>query len=309
MPIDRARRIEEHLRGKDYSYTLDLPKQTPADPVAYFLFDRRRGHCEYFASSMALMLRTIGIPSRLATGFQSGTFNPLTGWYLVRGTDAHAWVEALFPGPWLGDVRSHAAESGAAEEAHAVQPLRLYLDALEITWQDWVVTYDLERQAQLAERLGQSTRALSIRWIEGWDATGLAFNTAAKTWLPPAALGFAGVALVAAALIVFGPGLIAWWRRRQRVEKLKRGEARASDATLLYERMLALLHRQGIQKPGVDDARRIRRRAAGDGAAAAWSRRLRRCISRCASETGWPRRRNCLRCSIGSRRRHLRSRR
>jgi hypothetical protein len=248
VPMDRARRIEEHLRGKDYSYTLDLPKQVPADPVAYFLFERRRGHCEYFASSMALMLRTIGIPSRLATGFQSGTFNPLTGWYLVRGTDAHAWVEAFFPGHgWVTfDPTPPNPELG---KPTMFSQLRLYLDAFETTWQDWVVAYDLERQTQLAERLGQSTRALSIRWIEGWDATGLAFNTAAKTWLPPAALGFAGVALAAAALIIFGPGLMAWWRRRQRVEKLKRGEARASDATLLYERMLALLHRQGIQKP------------------------------------------------------------
>ena len=57
------------------------------------------------------------------------------------------------------------------------------------------------------------------------------------------------VALMVAAAILFGPGLLAWWSRRRRVDKLKRGEAQASDATLLYERMLALLHRQGIQKP------------------------------------------------------------
>src|SRR5262249_14731214 len=68
---DRARSIESHLRS-DYGYTLELPKTAVTDPLAYFLFTRKKGHCEYFASAMAVMLRALGIPSRLATGFQSG---------------------------------------------------------------------------------------------------------------------------------------------------------------------------------------------------------------------------------------------
>ena len=246
-PLDRARRIEEHLRG-NYSYTLELPKEPPADPVAFFLFERRRGHCEYFASAMALMLRTAGIPSRLATGFQSGTLNPFTGWYLVRGSDAHAWVEAYFPGHgWV--TFDPTPPNPEVPGQTLMSRLRLYMDALEITWQDWVVTYDIDRQVLLADRLGQSTRAFSIHWIDRWDATGAAFKRAAKTWLPATAIAFMAVAMTVAAAILFGPGLLGWWSRRRRVDKLKRGEAQASDATLLYERMLALLHRQGIQKP------------------------------------------------------------
>ncbi len=248
IALDRARRIEEHLRA-NYTYSLDLPKQVPPDPVSFFLFERRRGHCEYFASAMALMLRAIGIPSRLATGFQSGTHNPLTGWYLVRGTDAHAWVEGFSPGH--GWVTFDPTPPNPSPPAQALfWRLRLYMDALEITWQDWVIAYDLERQVLLADRLSQSTRSLSIRWIDGWDATSDSVQSAAKTWLPRAAASLAGIALVIAGLIVLGPGLIAWWRRRQRIEKLMRGEAQVSDATLLYERMLALLHRRGMQKPG-----------------------------------------------------------
>jgi len=247
VTLDRARRIEEHLRSS-YSYTLELPKEPPADPVAYFLFERRRGHCEYFASAMALMLRTIGIPSRLATGFQSGTFNPFTGWYLVRGNDAHAWVEAYFPGHgWV--VFDPTPPNPEPPGQTLLGRLRLYLDALEVTWQEWIVSYDLDRQAMLADRLGQSTRALSIRWIEGWDATRAALTHAAATWLPKAAVAFAAVALAVAAAILFGPGVAGWWRRRRRVEKVKRGEAEPSDATLLYERLLAVLQRQGFQKP------------------------------------------------------------
>src|SRR5262249_40426095 len=142
----------------------------------------------------------------LATGFQSGTYNPYTGWYLVRGSDAHAWVEAYFAGHgWVTFDPTPASREPATQTLFG--KLRLYLDALDITWQDWVVTYDLERQILLAGRLGQSTRALSLRWIEGWDATGAAFGKAAKTWLPRAALGFAAVALVVAALILFGPSV------------------------------------------------------------------------------------------------------
>jgi hypothetical protein len=197
---------------------------------------------------MAVMLRSIGIPSRLATGFQSGTFNPITGWYLVRGSDAHAWVEAYFAGHGWVTFDPTPASRDVAEQT-ILTKLRLYLDALDIAWQDWVVAYDLERQILLAERLGQSTRAFSLGWIERWEAGGAAFSRAAATWLPKAAAGFTAVALLVAGAIMFGPGFLAWLRRRRRVEKLKRGEARATDATLLYERMLTLLHRQGIQKP------------------------------------------------------------
>ena len=69
-----------------------------ADPLAYFLFERKKGHCEYFASSMAVMLRTLGIPSRVVTGFQSGVYNPMTGWQVIRASDAHSWVEAWIDG-------------------------------------------------------------------------------------------------------------------------------------------------------------------------------------------------------------------
>ena len=75
--LERVRSIERRLRS-DYGYTLELPSHEVADPLAYFLFERRKGHCEYFASAMTVMLRTIGIPARLATGFQSGIYNPMT---------------------------------------------------------------------------------------------------------------------------------------------------------------------------------------------------------------------------------------
>jgi len=86
-----------------YRYTLHLPTTAPKDPLANFLFERKEGHCEYFASAMAVMLRSLAIPSRVVNGFRGGEFNDLNGQYVVRASDAHSWVEAYFPGHgWVG---------------------------------------------------------------------------------------------------------------------------------------------------------------------------------------------------------------
>ncbi len=93
---DKALALENYLRTH-FAYTLQLSRTVPHDPLANFLFERREGHCEYFASSMAVMLRTLGIPSRVVNGFRTGEFNDLTSQYVVRASNAHSWVEAYFP--------------------------------------------------------------------------------------------------------------------------------------------------------------------------------------------------------------------
>ena len=100
-PYDKANVIENYLRTR-YSYTLELTGKPGADPLAQFLFVTNAGHCEYFASAMAIMLRTLGIPSREVNGFLPGEYNDLAGDYIVRASDAHSWVEAYFPGSgWI----------------------------------------------------------------------------------------------------------------------------------------------------------------------------------------------------------------
>ena len=94
---DKAANIERYLKTR-YAYTLDLTGPRTSDPLANFLFSRRSGNCEYFASAMTVMLRAEGIPARYATGFLPGEFNDVGGDYIVRSSDAHTWVEAYFPG-------------------------------------------------------------------------------------------------------------------------------------------------------------------------------------------------------------------
>ncbi len=94
---EKARRLERHLMS-EYAYSLELlGRSLRGDPIESFLFDHRRGHCEYFASSMVLMLRAVGVPSRLATGFLGGELVRLEDYWVVRQSNAHAWVEAYLP--------------------------------------------------------------------------------------------------------------------------------------------------------------------------------------------------------------------
>ena len=92
-----ASRIQERLH-REFVYSLDAGNLAVRDPLANFLFVTKRGYCEYFASAMAVMLRTQGIPSRVVTGFQSGYFNDVSGSWVMRASDAHAWVEAWIEG-------------------------------------------------------------------------------------------------------------------------------------------------------------------------------------------------------------------
>src|SRR5260370_15986748 len=92
---DKAAAVERFLRSR-YGYTLNLSGKPGADPLAHFLFVTRAGHCEYFASAMAILLRTLDIPSREVNGFLPGEYNDLAGDYIVRASDAHSWVEVNF---------------------------------------------------------------------------------------------------------------------------------------------------------------------------------------------------------------------
>jgi transglutaminase-like putative cysteine protease len=96
-PYDKVVAVREYLKA-NYPYDFNPPPQTPdSDAVHDFLFTARRGVCEHYVSAMVVMLRTLGIPARLVSGFGAGTYNAVTNYYEVRANDAHAWVEVYFP--------------------------------------------------------------------------------------------------------------------------------------------------------------------------------------------------------------------
>ncbi len=93
---DQMMALRQFLKD-NYAYDLSVPPQEQdRDAVAYFLFQEKRGYCEHFASAMAVMARSAGIPARVVTGYSGGSFNPFTGLWEIRQSDAHAWVEIYF---------------------------------------------------------------------------------------------------------------------------------------------------------------------------------------------------------------------
>ncbi|HVE91741.1 MAG TPA: transglutaminase domain-containing protein, partial [Actinomycetota bacterium] len=107
-------------------YKIDIPPDPPGrDPVDVFVFDRHEGFCEQIAATMSLMLRASGVPSRIATGFGEGERNPFTGYWEVKNSDAHAWVEVFYPDQgWIPyDPTFGVPEASPSNTTFMLEPL------------------------------------------------------------------------------------------------------------------------------------------------------------------------------------------
>jgi len=139
--LAEARALEAWLRS-EFAYTLVPEPALGAQPLSQFLFDSRRGHCEYFATALAVTLRTRGIPSRVVGGFYGGEPNPFADWVLVRQSDAHAWVEAWIDGK--GWVQLDATPAAAASDGPRLWSA--LIDLASARWQALILDYSLETQ-------------------------------------------------------------------------------------------------------------------------------------------------------------------
>lgn len=154
-------RVETLLRWFEdgFGYTLELPRSARETSVEHFLFERREGHCEYFATGMVVLLRTLGIPSRVVNGFLGGRWNDLGGYLAVTGNQAHAWVEVWFPGyGWVPFDPTPAGSVGAAAGAGRLVIGRFLLDGLQHRWSKWILNYSGSQQADLLHRASDVLR-------------------------------------------------------------------------------------------------------------------------------------------------------
>jgi hypothetical protein len=175
-------------------------------------------------------------------------YNPITDLWLVRASDAHAWVEAWIPGHGWTTFDPTPPDPDRRGFA-LLTKLGLYLDAAETFWQEWVVSYDISRQGTLADRLEQGTRGMGIRWFDSLSALDWNWYLRVAAWFRRYGFRILIVLALGASIWVLGPRLVRLLRIRSRVERVRRGQATVGDATLLYERMLDLLKRRGYQKP------------------------------------------------------------
>jgi hypothetical protein len=246
---DKAAAIEMYLRTK-FGYTLQLPRTVPLDPVANFLFERKQGHCEYFASSMAVMLRTLGIPSRVVNGFRTGEFNDLTSQYLVRASSAHSWVEAYFPG--YGWIEFDPTPAAPAQVRTGWGRSMLYLDAMASFWREWVINYDVGHQYNL----GREATRNSVEWFQrmrGWarrhhEALLTAARRTQRT-VSDAPVRWSVAGAVITGLLLLAANSRRLWRAIRSRRLAARPEKSPSlAATVWYERMTRMLARRGWNK-------------------------------------------------------------
>ncbi len=246
-PYDKAAALERYLRTR-FGYTLDLPTEPEDDPIAHFLLVRRKGHCEYFAAAMAVMLRTQGIPSRLVNGFLTGEYNDVGENYIVRASNAHTWAEVYFPTVGWVDFDPTPPDPNAPGEGWLTS-LSHYVDAVDLWWDEWVVQYDEGHQRLLAQNFITDSWS-ARRWLRqkrrqaSNEMYGLFDHVLASRFTFPVLL-LLGVGVVA---LLHGKELYDWGRGTW---LLRRGGARAlspHEATLLYSRLLAALRRKGFRK-------------------------------------------------------------
>jgi transglutaminase-like putative cysteine protease len=158
--LTKARTLADHLENS-YAYTLDARKTPGVERVTDFLFTTKEGHCEVFAGALAVLLRTIDIPSRIVNGFRGGDYSPWTDTYTVLDKHAHAWVEALCDEGWvtLDPTPPAASEAERTGLMARLEDLRTWF---EIKWFTNVVAFDMNDQFHLVK----DARERGLPWVQ-----------------------------------------------------------------------------------------------------------------------------------------------
>ena len=242
--LGRAKALEEHLRT-GFKYDLATPSSGTKQPVDDFLFESKRGHCEFFSTAMALMLRELKIPSRNVTGFVGGTYNRFGNYYAVRQGDAHSWVEAYIddkqhPGWVTFDPTPPAGAQPLEETTGTFVYIRDLLEALSQRWNRYVVGYDLRTQVRLFEDMSRSYERMRSK-------TGLNHGALDRVTRAPVLAG----ALLVVAFVAY----TAWKRRRPHAKGAGKPppktekEKQLESAAALYRALEGALSAQGIARP------------------------------------------------------------
>jgi protein-glutamine gamma-glutamyltransferase len=250
-PYEKATAIELYLKTR-YAYTLDLSGPETKDPLANFLFVRRSGNCEYFAAAMAVMLRAEGVPTRYITGFIQGEYNDIGGDYIIRESDAHAWVEVYFPGyGWI--TFDPTPGSADANPQGLFARMGMYWDWFQLAWSEWVINYDFSHQVTLAENLRRSSQDWGGR-VREYGRTkehqvmhyllALDQRVEASRYTLPSILVF----LVALLIYIRGRKVMGYALARWRLRAGHAGNLTSSLAAFEYREMLRLLEKRGWKK-------------------------------------------------------------
>jgi hypothetical protein len=258
----RQRRIaamfQEYLSGPKFAYTTDLSgfrRLEGEDPIVMFLERYRFGHCEYFASAMVALCRSIGIEARVVTGYMATEYDTVSDRYVIRESGAHAWAEVR-TGEWQWGTfdPSPIAELLAIQQANRtwMDSFRWVLDPIEFAWNSQFASFDSRAQAELVERVGAGTRGTG-NWIAERSKDLL---DAVNRWFRMGPAGALWLGLVAITLAIAATAVWVVGRRARRVarelgankERLATRIALGRDVSFYLDSLDALA-RAGIEKP------------------------------------------------------------
>ena len=239
---DKAIAIEQWLKN-NLDYTLTMVSPGDQEPIDFFLFTRKKGHCEYFSSAMVVLARAVGVPTRNVNGFLGGEWNEYDDYIAVRAGDAHSWVEAYFPGAgWVTLDPTPSAEVdrlGRGGTGWGAR-MRRFFDTLRFKWFKWVIEYDLYRQLAFFKKIGASMR--------GGSRSMKASLRSAGGWIKRHR--FIGAAVVSGILLA----LVVWLGLRRRRDQEadptgRRRSRRRRPIANIYLQLLRRLRKRGHHKP------------------------------------------------------------
>ena len=248
---DKALAIEYFLKG-NYGYSLDNLSAKAEDPLYDFLTQTKAGHCEYFATAQAVLMRSIGIPTRVVNGFHLGEFNEFSSYFIVRQSDAHSWVEGYFPE--LGWVEFDSTPSiDVFEPSFSFsRSFNQFLDAMDMFWTE-IITFDRVKQIGFFRSLRYNLRdtwtRISDISLELTEFSDLEWLIRLKAWdVSKALYVFLGSLIIA----------IFWASRRYRryfrilYKQWFFKEESSRIAPEYYLEMLDLLNRKGFEKQAAE---------------------------------------------------------
>jgi len=270
---DKAQALVDWFQ-EEFTYTLDLPASPAEASLEHFLLERRAGHCEYFSTSMAVLLRTQGIPTREVNGFLGGEWSQFGDYLAVTQNQAHAWVEVWFPGyGWVPFDPTPAGSGEGFTETAWFWPGRFLFDAIQHRWNKWVLDYSFQNQLSLFQ--------WTSRAVAGRDPT--TGPSAPGRWprLPGGAVWWIGGILI---LGIFGMRAVrkpvaSSSSARLFLQLREAGRRAGIPPDALHSPLSLVRHMESARHPGAGSARAVvdaylRDRFSGTGIGQAGLRRM-----------------------------------
>jgi transglutaminase-like putative cysteine protease len=235
--------VENYLQN-NFRYSLHVnPPPEGMPPIDDFLFHQKTGYCEQYATAMVLMLRQLGIPARLVTGFLAGEWNDFGNYYLVRQQDAHSWVEVYFPhSGWIKFDPTPSA--GPGDHIAVLGTVSKYLDSLRLKWDRYIVRFSFRDQMNLVKDVKMRTN--SVRVTANWwiSQVGIVLDSIEESVL-------SNRKLVVSACAV-GLMILAWLMRRKKgwsgFKFIRKERSRKTHAVWFYAKLLEILASYGFHK-------------------------------------------------------------